>query len=368
MQYKVIGLMSGSSLDGLDIAYVHFEENAGKWIFDIRETACIAYSPALKEKLSLATGLSAGDYLLLHTEYGRFLGEAVNAFIEERALAYQVQLIASHGHTSFHIPEKRMTAQLGDGAAIAAVTGIHTITDLRSGDVALGGQGAPVVPIGEKLLFAEYDLFLNVGGIANISSADPGPVGFDVCPANRVLNLLAANTEKGYDEDGRLAAAGTVRESLLHALNQFPYYRQPFPKSLSNDFGLNEIFPLISSAGLQREDALRTYVEHIVVQIAEAAAQLSRMPRREGAGKEGAGKRMLITGGGAHNRFLMERLETAFHAIGLEPVIPGNELTDYKEALVIALMGALRWREEENVISSVTGSARNSINGAIWSS
>jgi anhydro-N-acetylmuramic acid kinase len=363
MQYKVIGLMSGSSLDGLDIAYVHFEENAGKWIFDIRETGCIAYSSALKEKLSLATGLSARDYLLLHAEYGHFLGEAVNAFMEERALAYQVQLIASHGHTSFHIPEKRMTAQLGDGAAIAAATGIRTITDLRSSDVVLGGQGAPVVPIGEKLLFTEYNLFLNVGGIANISSADPGPVGFDVCPANRVLNLLAANTEKGYDEDGRLAAAGTVQESLLHALNQFPYYRQPFPKSLSNDFGLNEIFPLISSAGLQRQDALRTYVEHIVVQVAEAAVQLLKMPRGEEAGK-----RILITGGGAHNLFLMDRLKTAFHAVGLETVIPGNELTDYKEALIIALMGALRWREEENVISSVTGSERNSINGAIWSS
>jgi len=363
MQYKVIGLMSGSSLDGLDIVYVHFEEGAGKWSFEIRETACIAYPSSLKEKLSAATGLSARDYLLLHTEYGHFLGKTVNAFIEKRALAYQVQLIASHGHTSFHIPEKSMTAQLGDGAAVAAVTGIHTITDLRSSDVALGGQGAPVVPIGEKLLFTEYDLFLNVGGIANISSPAPEPVGFDVCPANRILNLLAGNVEKGYDEDGKLASAGTVKESLLHALNQFPYYRRPFPKSLSNDFGLNEIFPLISSADLLRQDALRTYVEHIVMQVAEAAAQLLKRLR-----KEGAGARILVTGGGAHNRFLMERLKTEFHAIGLELVIPGKELADYKEALIIALMGALRWREEENVISSVTGSARNSINGAIWSS
>jgi anhydro-N-acetylmuramic acid kinase len=363
MQYKVIGIMSGSSLDGLDIAYVHLEENAGKWSFEIRETACIAYSAALKERLSGATGLSARDYLLLHTAYGHFLGKAVNEFIEEKGLAYQVQLIASHGHTSFHLPEQRTTAQLGDGASIAAVTGIHTITDLRSTDIALGGQGAPVVPIGELLLLGTYDLFLNIGGIANISILDSEPTGFDVCPANRVLNLLAANTEKGYDEDGKLAAAGTVDQRLLNALNQFAYYREPFPKSLSNDFGLREIFPLIEMAGLLQQDALRTYVEHIVIQVMDAALLLLKK-----SGKKGGSATLLVTGGGAHNRFLVEQLKTALQVIGLELIVPGNELTDYKEALVIALMGALRWREEENVISSVTGSVRNSINGAIWSS
>ena len=363
MQYKVIGLMSGSSLDRLDIVSVHLEESAGDRNFEIRETACIAYSGALKEKLSGATGLSARNYLLLHTEYGHFLGKTVNEFIEEKGLAFQVQLIASHGHTSFHLPEQRMTAQLGDGASIAAVTGIHTITDLRSTDIALGGQGAPVVPIGEKLLFGTYDLFLNIGGIANISVLDPEPIGFDVCPANRVLNLLAANTEKGYDEDGRLASLGVVEEGLLHALNQFAYYGESFPKSLSNDFGLKEIFPLIETAGLLQQDALRTYVEHIVVRVMEAALQLLRKSR-----KEGMPGTMLVTGGGAHNRFLVEQLKTALQVIGLELIVPENELTDYKEALIIALMGALRWREEENVISSVTGSVRNSINGAIWSS
>lgn len=355
--------MSGSSLDGLDIVYAHFEEISGKWNFEIRETACIPYSNDLRERLAGATSLSGRDYLLLHTEFGHFLGTSVNEFIEEKGLAYQVQLIASHGHTSFHIPEKRMTAQLGDGAAIAAVTGIHTITDFRSCDIALGGQGAPVVPIGEKLLFPEYDLFLNIGGIANISIRHPEAIGFDICPANRVLNVLAANTERGYDEDGRLASIGSVRLPLLHDLNEFAYYRQSYPKSLSNDFGLKEILPLIENANLPKQDALRTYVEHIVIQIS-ASVDLVLKNTLEGP----VARKLLVTGGGAHNLFLAEQLRNNLSARDIEVVIPGKELVDYKEALIIGLMGALRWREEENVIASVTGSKRDSINGAIWSS
>src|ERR1700712_1683793 len=215
MQYNVIGLMSGSSLDGLDIAFVHLEETAGRWTFEIQESACIPYQVEWKEKLSGATSLSAKDYLLLHSEYGHWLGDTVNDFLEENKLAYRVQLISSHGHTAFHFPERRMTAQIGDGAAIVAVTGIRTITDLRSVDVALGGQGAPIVPIGEKLLLPDYDFFLNIGGIANLSAAGDHFIGFDVCPANRILNLLAAKTPKGYDENGALAASGSVNEALL---------------------------------------------------------------------------------------------------------------------------------------------------------
>jgi anhydro-N-acetylmuramic acid kinase len=363
MQYKVIGLMSGSSLDGLDIVYVHFEEVAGRWSFEIRETACIPYLPGLRERISRASSGAARDYLLLHTEYGHYLGKTVNEFIEGKGLAYQVQLIASHGHTSFHMPEKKMTAQLGDGAAIAAVTGIHTITDLRSSDIALGGQGAPVVPIGEKLLFSEYGLFLNIGGIANISGGFPERAGFDVCPANRILNLLSVDLEKGYDDNGEEASGGSVQKPLLNELNNFAYYRQPFPKSLSNDFGLNQIFPLMEKAKLSRKDALRTYVEHMVIQISAAVNQLS-LPVRT----ENAPLKMLVTGGGAHNGFLIERLQSALSVNGIELLVPLPQLVDYKEALIIALMGVLRWREEENVLASVTGSSRNNINGAIWSS
>ena len=169
MVYRVIGLMSGSSLDGLDIAFVEFHEQAGAWAYEIKVAECYAYSPEWVDKLKKATTLNAAEYQLLHTAYGHYTGQLVNAFIEEHGLHYQVQLIASHGHTTFHMPAQKMTAQLGDGAAIAAVTGINVVSDLRAMDVALGGNGAPIVPIGEKLLLKEYPLFLNIGGISNVS-------------------------------------------------------------------------------------------------------------------------------------------------------------------------------------------------------
>ncbi len=361
MQYNVIGLMSGSSLDGLDIAFAHFEETAGEWTYEIQESACIPYPEEWKEKLSGSSGLPAKDYLLLHSDYGHWLGRTVNDFLEEKNLAYRVQLIASHGHTTFHIPDRRMTAQLGDGAAIAAVTGIRTITDLRSADVALGGQGAPIVPIGEKLLFPEYDLFLNIGGIANLSVNGEKFIGFDVCPANRILNLLAAHTEKGFDENGALASAGKVNEYLLALLNANAYYQLPPPKSLSNEFGLKEIYPLVQKANLFLQDALRTYIQHIVDQISKALYQI----KKGTTGK--LNLRLLITGGGAHNVFLIEKINEEVRSHGVECIIPVKELVDYKEALVIALMGALCWREDVNVMRSVTGASRDSINGAIWS-
>jgi anhydro-N-acetylmuramic acid kinase len=182
-----------------------------------------------------------------------------------------------------------------------------------------------------------------------------------VCPANRILNLLAAHTEKGFDEDGILASNGEIDDILLNRLNAFNYYQQPYPKSLSNEFGLNELFPLLREAGLSVPDALRTYVQHIVVQISNALVQLKKeMPGRENL-------RLLITGGGAHNLFLVEKLREAIYPAGIECVIPPKKLVDYKEALVIALMGVLRWREDINVMHSVTGASKDSINGAVWS-
>jgi anhydro-N-acetylmuramic acid kinase len=361
MQYNVIGLMSGSSLDGLDIAFVHFEETAGEWEYEILETACIPYPEDWRKGLGSLNHISAKDYLFLHTSYGHWIGHRILEFLEQRNLAYRVQLIASHGHTAFHFPAHKMTAQLGDGAAISAVTGIRTITDLRSVDIALGGQGAPIVPIGEKLLLPGYDFFLNIGGIANISLNAENFIGFDICPANRVLNLLAADAPGGMDENGRLASSGNVDLALLGQLNSFDYYQQPWPKSLSNEFGVNEIFPLIERSGLSKENALATYVRHIVQQVSFALFSLKKLL------PEKVNPRLLATGGGAHNTFLIESLKGELASGGIELVVPDDQLVDYKEALVIAFMGALRWREDTNVMRTVTGASRDSINGAVWS-
>lgn len=362
MVYRVIGLMSGSSLDGLDMVMVELEENSGKWQYSIKATGCSAYSEEWVTKLSSAISLNAKEYQLLHTEYGHYIGSKINAFIAEHGLQYQVQLIASHGHTTFHMPEKKMTAQLGDGAAIAATTGINVVSDLRAMDIALGGQGAPIVPIGEKLLLGEYAFYLNLGGIANISFNNPGKyIAFDICPANRVLNMLTATTGKLYDEGGQLAAGGRVIPELLQQLNNLDYYQLPYPKSLANNFGTDVVYSMISNAGYTIPDALRTYTEHIAVQITDAAKKLIANLK-----PQTSNLKLLATGGGAHNHFLIERLKENMLSLDIEVVLPDKKLIDYKEAIVMALIGLLRWREEYNVLASVTGASRNSIGGAVW--
>jgi anhydro-N-acetylmuramic acid kinase len=354
--------MSGSSLDGLDIAYVHLHESAGKWSYEIVKAGCYPYSQHWMDKLSEATSLNARDYLLLHTDYGGYIGTLVNEFIAENQLQYQVQLVSSHGHTTFHMPAQKMTGQLGDGAAIAAMTGVNTVTDLRAMDIALGGQGAPIVPIGEKILLGDYNFFLNLGGIANLSLNDPGQyLAFDVCPANRVLNLLAAQKGMAYDEGGKLAASGGVDLQLLDKLDTLDYYNQPYPKSLANDFGTDIVYPIIQQAGLPVEDALRTYVEHICIQIKKAVELF--IPRIPSAA---TGLKLLATGGGALNDFKVARLREVLQPLQVEVIIPDEKLVQYKEALVMALIGVLRWREESNVLASVTGAARSSIGGAVW--
>ena len=354
--------MSGSSLDGLDLAFVVFEESAGKWSYQLEAAACLPYPSEWRERLAGATMLNAREYLLLHSAYGHYTAELVNAFITRFDLQYRVGLIASHGHTTFHQPPA-MTAQLGCGAAIAAGTGLPVVSDLRALDVALGGQGAPIVPMGERLLFPDTDYFLNIGGISNLSFKGPeGYVAFDVCPANRVLNLLVARQGLQYDAEGAIAASGSVNQGLLDRLNELPYYSHAYPKSLANDFGTDTIFPLIEKAGLSSADALRTYVEHVSMQVRRAMERVLQhhsMPDAGGAG-------LLITGGGALNRFLVSRIAAHLEPLQIRAVAAEQEVAEFKEAIIMALLGILRWREEETVMSSVTGARQSSIGGALW--
>jgi anhydro-N-acetylmuramic acid kinase len=355
MIYRAIGIMSGSSLDGLDIAFVEFTETGGKWTYEILNAECFGYDKEWKEKLQEAVLLPALDYQLLHTAYGHYIGKKINSFIGQYGLEHKVNLVSSHGHTSFHLPGRQMTAQLGDGAAIAAKTGLSVVSDLRSLDIALGGQGAPIVPIGEKLLFAGYDHFLNIGGIANISVHKDGKcIAFDVCAANRVLNMLAGQEGLQYDDGGQLAAMGNVDINLLNSLNSLEYYREAYPKSLANSFGTDIVYPIIQASGVAVKDGLRTYTEHIALQVANAIA---------GNGRPG---KLLVTGGGAMNTFLIQRLKTLLDEKNIEVIIPDKKTIEYKEAVIMALIGVLRWREEENVLSSVTGASRGSVGGALW--
>ncbi|GAB3010077.1 anhydro-N-acetylmuramic acid kinase [Niabella terrae] len=358
MIYRAIGIMSGSSLDGLDIAYVEFLENGSNWAFEIQQAECIPYDQIWIHRLQEATGLNALDYQLLHAEYGHYIGEQVNLFITKHQLQFKVALVASHGHTTFHIPARKMTAQLGDGAAIAAVTQLPVVSDLRAMDIAFGGQGAPIVPIGEQLLLKGYDYFLNLGGIANISINATPYQAFDICPANRVLNLLAADAGREFDDEGALARSGQVHQELLSILNEQPYYQTVPPKSLANEFGTEQLYPLIRQFGLSTEDALATCCEHIAVQLARAVGW------RTSAASPQA--KMLVTGGGAFNNFLMERIAEHLLPLQITVEVPDRQLVAYKEALIMALIGVLRWRESYNTLSSVTGALRNSVGGALW--
>jgi len=365
MVYRVIGLMSGRSPDGLDIAFIEFHESAGNWSYTTPHASSYEYPPEWIEKLRRAAGLSALDYQLLHAEYGHYLGELVNGFIDEHDIHYQVQLIASHGHPAFHMPGQKMTAQLGDGAAIAAVTGINVVSDLRSIDVALGGQGGPLSPLGEQLLFSDYVFFLNLADNAHISFNDlVDYTGFDVCPANTILDLLAGEGGKNFDDGGQIAEKGSVVDSLLNTLNDLAYYSLPFPKSWPAGFA-DQVYALIREKGGDYDNDLCTYVEHICEQVARAVESLQSEFRLRTLSRQG-NQKMLVTGGGAKNTFLMSRLDFLLSRLNVTIEVPDAGLTDFKDAIVIGLLGVLRWREENNLLASATGASRNSIGGAVW--
>lgn len=354
MTYNAIGLMSGSSLDGLDICFVRLTEAGGHWSYEWLATDCLLYSEEWIAQLKGAHKLSVPEFLRLHTAYGHFTGKLVKSFLQSNKVT-EVDFIASHGHTVFHEPHNNSTFQIGDGASIAAETGIPVIAALRNMDVALGGQGAPIVPIGDKLLFGDYEYLLNLGGIANIS-VQRRAIAFDICPCNQLLNYYAEKLGLEYDKSGLLARSGKVDKVLAAKLHGQEYYALSAPKSLANDFSTKNILPLIDAQKMSLYDALATSVAHITERI---AAELKPFASSGPA-------KLLTTGGGACNTFLIEELQKALKPLQIEVVIPDAKLVQYKEALIMALIGALRWRNEPNVLASVTGAKCDSIGGAIW--
>jgi anhydro-N-acetylmuramic acid kinase len=355
MTYNAIGLMSGSSLDGLDIAFVRLTEQGGQWRYEWIATECVPYSEAWQAQLRDARSLPVTDFLRLHTAYGHYTGQAVRAFLKKEQGGRVVDFIASHGHTIFHDPANGATCQIGDGASIAAETGLPVISDLRNMDVAYGGQGAPIVPLGEQLLFPEYDYWLNLGGIANITCRRAGVwTAFDVCACNQALNALAAEAGREYDEGGAMAAAGIVDTALFNQLNSDPYFSRAIPKSLDNAFSRTAILQPIAGARLSLANKLRTALEHMVFQIANAIDN-SAGPSR-----------LLATGGGALNSFLIHRLGELLRPKNVSVVVPEMQTVQYKEALIMALLGARRWRGEPTVLHTVTGARKSSVGGALW--
>jgi anhydro-N-acetylmuramic acid kinase len=354
MVYRAIGVVSGSSLNGLDIAFVELQESTGRWSSEIVAGERVPYSAEWKEMLKNAASLAAADYHALHIAYGKYLADTINQFITKHDLHYKVQLLSVQGHISFYNAEKKLCAQLGDAATIAALTGINVVSDVRSIDMALNGRGAPVFPVVEKLLFTDQQLFLHIGSNANLAIHTPGAYrSFDVSPANRILDKLAARDQKDFDAAGMMASEGRVDSGLLEVLNELEYYHMPLPKTLSGDFAGDVLLPLFDRLRLSVSDALRTACEHIAIQIASAV-------------KQTPANSMFITGGGANNEFLVSRIKELVRPLGVECIVPHVLTINFKEALAMALIGVLRWREENNVFSYVTGASRDSIGGGVW--
>ncbi|MEN8187534.1 MAG: anhydro-N-acetylmuramic acid kinase [Bacteroidota bacterium] len=351
--WNVIGVMSGTSLDGVDLIFVKFKKKKS-YSFEILKTDTVNYSEKWKNELFDAFNFSAEKLTKLHSDYGKFLANIIQEFIDKNHLK-NIDFIASHGHTIFHQPHLNYTLQIGNGAVIAAETNIKTICDFRVQDVALGGQGAPLVPIGDKLLFSEYKFCLNLGGFSNISfEKDSERAAFDICPVNIVMNHYTRKIGLEYDDGGKMASGGSLNDTLLNELNNLPFYVDDKPKSLGYEFIVDTIIPLIDKYNLSTQDILRTFVEHVAVQLAEVINRNSVKEKND---------KVLVTGGGAFNQFLIDRLKDLTF---VEVFVPDREIIDFKEALIFALLGVLKDQNEVNCLKSVTGAKKDHSSGVVF--
>ncbi|MCH2044694.1 MAG: anhydro-N-acetylmuramic acid kinase [Saprospiraceae bacterium] len=355
--YHAIGLMSGSSLDGLDLAYCQLKWENNKvqdWKILLADT--LDFSPMWKARLQALPTQNALTFAKTDMYFGYYMAELVNTFIEQHTIQ-TIDFIASHGHTIFHDPDRRFSSQIGSGAALAALTKNRVISDFRSHDIALGGEGAPLAPLADHYLYPEYDHYINLGGIANISTCRKGVwTAFDVCYANQVLNHLAAELDLLYDKDGIIARSGNVEKPLFEELKKANFYKRKPPKSMSNEWIRKEVLPIYMQYECSVQDKLCTAVEHIVHELANAMYRLNHTTTNS----------ILLTGGGTHNTYLVERLRHFSKLLDKDLVLPNPSHINYKEAVLIALLGVLRLEEIPNSLGEVTGASRNTVNGAIY--
>ena len=339
-KYSVLGIMSGTSLDGIDLAICSFT-NDNKWSFKIKKSATIKYPIYWKKKLSELHKKNKKIIAEVNIEYGKFIAENINSFLTEK-----VDFIASHGHTIFHQPEKKYTLQIGDGKTIAKLTQTKTINNFRNLDIKLNGQGAPLVPIGDLHLFPDYKYCVNLGGFANISIKKKEKIiAYDICPVNIVMNKICKHLNIEFDISGNIAKKGKIIINLLNSLNNLSYYQKKYPKSLSREWVEEFIYPLFKE-NYKTEDILNTFCEHIGMQIGSVLND----------------KVAIFTGGGVFNKYLMSRILKYSKS---KIFIPKKEIVNFKEALIFAFLAVLKTKNEINCLKSVTGAKKDSCVGEI---
>ena len=351
--YKAIGVMSGTSLDGLDLAFCEYSKQGQDWRYTIRNAECVNYGDNLTKQLKAATKIQSMDLLELDVQLGRFIGREINQFLMKTGC--KPDFIASHGHTVFHQVKKGYSYQLGDGQTIAKQTGLTVVNDFRTKDIAYGGQGAPLVPKGDELLFADYDICVNLGGIMNFSCKQNGErIASDLTCCNMLLNHLAGKRKVKYDENGRWASNGSINHKLLKKLNTLSYVHLPFPKSTGYEWFLDDVLPILNSfQDCPLEDLLCTAVHHIADQLYKPIKLIGIKCAR-----------VLLTGGGANNTFLTSTIKSKTNA---HVIIPNAQLINYKESLVFGLLGVLRMRGETNCLASATGAVMDTCGGVVYS-
>ena len=347
--YHIIGVMSGTSLDGIDLAEINFTKNK-TWQFQILKATTTPYSEKWLSKLKNLTQKAIKDLQQIDVDYTNYLAEVITTFIKKNNIK-NIDAVCSHGHTALHQPEQKLTYQIGNLPELAKKINQNVVCDFREQDVKLGGQGAPLVPIGDQLLFSDYDYCINLGGFANVSTKiNNQRIAFDICPVNIVLNKYVQQLGFDYDDKGHLASEGKINQQLLKQLNALDFYKKLYPKSLGLEWVEQQIFPLIDQYDLTIKDVLRTMVEHVAQQIAKITSQ-----------KVNAS--VLLTGGGTYNDFLVERIKALTNN---KIVIPSKEIIEFKEALIFGFLGVLKLREENNCLASVTGASKDHSSGNIF--
>ncbi len=347
--YYCIGLMSGTSCDGLDIALCRFSRDGERWQFELLKTVTRAFPVSLQESLLNAPNMNGLDLAQLDIDFGIWSGEKVSEFLtpdDPKPL-----FVASHGHTVFHRPDKFLSLQIGKGAAIASACALPVVFDFRPLDVLHGGQGAPLVPIGDELLFPQYSHCINLGGFANISTRlGDRRIAYDICPANIVINQLASQLGKEFDKDGKIGRSGKIINSLLVELNAKNFYKLAAPKSLGKEWVDLEFQPLNKKYRdlASIPDLIRTFYEHIALQVVNAV--------------DDEKAKVLLSGGGAFNTFLIELFREKSKA---EFIVPDSEIVSFKEAMVFSFMGLLRWLQKPNILSTATGAGQDVCSGLI---